>query len=146
MLHSSGKISMRDVNVELRKPENSRISLIDNEVRNLACVNSNNISLNNLKGKGKCKIHISVTNMIERIEMLTVVIIHFNDNELQENFSKSVELDYELLVGDTINLRSYCATGRLCEFKIDDSTPDPYNNLFKVSKNHKIICNFKDFI
>lgn len=51
MLPETGKISMKDVNVELKKSETSKISLNDIDVRNLAKINSGKISLNDLHGK-----------------------------------------------------------------------------------------------
>ena len=55
MFPSSGKITMRQVNTELRRPATNTISLNDTEVRTLAGKPTGTISMSDLRGKSFTK-------------------------------------------------------------------------------------------
>lgn len=151
MLPQTGKISMKDVNVELKKSENSRTSLNDNDVRNLSNINDGRISLNDLKGKKykkKHKVHISLINMIDGHDYYTIETI--SANPVFKYITKNTTLDLELFDGDIIkgdyNDLGISPIERVCRCVIDQTNYYDHDFYLEVFQDHEIICSFEDIM
>jgi hypothetical protein len=109
-LPSTGKITMQQVNTELRRPATQRITLNDSGVRSLAVKPSGTISMNNLHGK----IHTLPVNVViyqKEIVDLTTIDVNYNVYSCilrvhNKNVSGGRRLIVQVKDGSRIDLKS----------------------------------------